>query len=519
MDSLLGNGLPSGWATARLAEIIEVPETVEPASAFRARETFAYISLTGVEPGRITAAETLAPAAAPSRARPRIREGDTLFSCVRVYLEKIVQVPESLDGEVCSTAFAVLRPKLGIDPRYLYWLVRRPEFIMQAEEQQRGNSPPAVQEGELRSFMVPVAPTEEQARIAAVADAAFKEVEAGEAALARAREGLVQFRASLLHAACTGALTAEWRAGDRPAGAGDDLIAAVLEDRKATWTAAERTRRITRGRLVDERAIATRYGAPLAPDVADLPALPDGWRWTSLDALIVSGPQNGLYLPQTAYGDGTPIVRIDDFQDGWARRPNELQRVACDSDVRVTYKLDEQDLVINRVNSMTHLGKMLLVPDDLAGALFESNMMRMRLSRHVNAAYVLAYLQSPSGRGRLIADAKWAVNQASINQTDVRRTPIPLPPRAEQDEIASRVQDALKTAVELRAEIDGGAAATTSLRQSVLHAAFTGRLVPQDPADEPAAALLARLRAAPATTRRPRKRGAAAQRELIETRA
>lgn len=57
----------------------------------------------------------------------------------------------------------------------------------------------------------------------------------------------------------------------------------------------------------------------------------------------------------------------------------------------------------------------------------------------------------------------------------------------------------------------------SSLRQSILHAAFTGRLVPQDPADEPAAALLARLRAAPATTRRPRQRRATAQPDLIET--
>jgi len=166
---------------------------------------------------------------------------------------------------------------------------------------------------------------------------------------------------------------------------------------------------------------------------------------------------------------------------------------------------------------MTHLGKALLVPDDLVGALFESNMMRMHLSRHVSAAFVLAYLQSPAGRSRLIADAKWAVNQASINQTDVRRTAIPLPPRLEQDEIASRVMEGLRAAAELLSEIDAEANSTAALRQSILHAAFTGRLVPQDPADEPAAALLARLRAAPAAARRPRARRIATQPDLIGT--
>ncbi len=61
------------------------------------------------------------------------------------------------------------------------------------------------------------------------------------------------------------------------------------------------------------------------------------------------------------------------------------------------------------------------------------------------------------------------------------------------------------------------AESAAQLRQSILHAAFTGRLVPQDSADEPAPALLARLRATPTTMRRPRQRRAAAQPDLIET--
>jgi type I restriction enzyme S subunit len=245
--------------------------------------------------------------------------------------------------------------------------------------------------------------------------------------------------------------------------------------------------------------------------------LPLGWVWTSLDSLIVSGPQNGLYLPQTAYGDGTPIVRIDDFQDGWVRNQQDLRLVKCGSDAQATYSLEKDDLVINRVNSMTHLGKALLVSDELGGALFESNMMRMRLSCHVNPAFVLAYLQSPAGRSRLIADAKWAVNQASINQTDVKRTVIPLPPRAEQDEIASRVIAALRGVAELHKEIDADVSSAATLRHSILQAAFSGRLALQDPTDEPASTLLARLRGMQAASRRTSARRSSMQPDLIET--
>jgi type I restriction enzyme S subunit len=90
---------------------------------------------------------------------------------------------------------------------------------------------------------------------------------------------------------------------------------------------------------------------------------------------------------------------------------------------------------------------------------------------------------------------------------------VPIPPLSEIEAIVRALDNVQREALEpLDAMPDG-----TTLRQSILHAAFTGRLVAQDPADEPAAALLARLRAAPTATRRPRQRRATAQPDLIET--
>ena len=97
--------------------------------------------------------------------------------------------------------------------------------------------------------------------------------------------------------------------------------------------------------------------ADALPDTADLPSLPQSWVWASLDALIAQGPQNGLYLPATKYGTGTPILRIDDYQIGWHRPRAELNLVSVEADDKATYSLRAGDLVINRVNSMTHLGQ------------------------------------------------------------------------------------------------------------------------------------------------------------------
>jgi type I restriction enzyme S subunit len=248
----------------------------------------------------------------------------------------------------------------------------------------------------------------------------------------------------------------------------------------------------------------------VAPDTTDVPLLPNGWCWTNLDALIVGGPQNGIYLHSTLYGRGVEILRIDDFQNGWTRPREEFKRVEASEDAIAIYALHRRDLVINRVNSMTHLGKCCLVADGFAGVLFESNMMRLEIAEATDATFVELYMRSEAGRRRLTKDAKWAVNQASINQEDVKRTPFPLPPLREQDAIVEAVEDQLSVIDHLEAELNAKLTSAQTLRQSILRDAFSGKLVAQDPNDEPASELLKRI----AAEREQRAREAAAAKRL-----
>jgi type I restriction enzyme S subunit len=168
----------------------------------------------------------------------------------------------------------------------------------------------------------------------------------------------------------------------------------------------------------------------------------------------------------------------------------------------VKYAVHANDLVINRVNSPSHIGKCLLVPAELCPAVFESNMMRITISPNINPSWVSLYLRTDAGKARLIADAKWAVNQVSINQTDVVTTPVPVPPLKEQDEIVRRVEVLSK----LADSIDRGLAAATlraeRLTRAVLAKAFRGELVPTEAQlarqegreYEPASVLLERIK-------------------------
>ena len=126
--------------------------------------------------------------------------------------------------------------------------------------------------------------------------------------------------------------------------------------------------------------------------------------------------------------------------------------------------------------------------------MFESNMMRLQLSKFINDIFAVIYLRSSLGRSQLISNAKWAVNQASINQKDVSNTPI-IPPLVEQQVIAEKVESSLSLTYQIEKSIENDLKRAIRLRQSILKRAFEGKLVPQDPGDEPASMLLERIRA------------------------
>ena len=344
------------------------------------------------------------------------------------------------------------------------------------------------------STTVPVLlpPAAEQNRIADVLDELFSDLDAGVAALERVRDKLKLYRASVLKAAVEGTLTADWREEHPEGEPASELLKRILDERRRRWE-ADQLRKFEQQGKTPTKNWKTKYKEPVALDTADLPVLPKSWRWSNLDTVTVKGPQNGLYLPSKRYGEGTEILRIDDFQNDWVRPRGNLKKVQAEEDALETYALQVDDLVINRVNSLTHLGKCVIITEQLSGILFESNMMRAKLTTTCDAKYLQYYLHSDSGRRRLTQDAKWAVNQASINQQDVKKTPIPVPPLAEQEAIVEIVEGQLSVVNYLESEVEAKLQNAQALRQAILRHAFTGKLVPQNPNDEPASELLKRI--------------------------
>lgn len=169
-----------GWREISLGDICEKTETVDPRKA--PEEEFDYVDVSSVSNETFTIRETqrLLGADAPSRARRQIRSGDILFATIRPTLQRIAQVPEYLDGQVCSTGYIVLRPKPDLGARFLMHALFRPDFMAAMETLQSGASYPAVTDKQVRSQKIPLPSLQEQQRIVAVLDEAFE-------GLARAR--------------------------------------------------------------------------------------------------------------------------------------------------------------------------------------------------------------------------------------------------------------------------------------------------------------------------------------------
>ncbi|TDR15505.1 restriction endonuclease subunit S [Marinomonas communis] len=231
--------------------------------------------------------------------------------------------------------------------------------------------------------------------------------------------------------------------------------------------------------------------------------LTGGWRESNklplpqdikLGQIICEGPQNGLYKAQSFYGEGVRIIRIDGFYDGEIVDWSKVKRLSLEDSEYFRWKLETGDILVNRVNSIEYLGKSAIVRELPEPTVFESNIMKFKVNPDTaNPEYIVRFLCSSTGLSELRSNAKLAVNQASINQQDIKNCSIYLPALQEQTEIVRLVDQYFAFADTIEAQVQKAQQRVDKLTQSILAKAFRGKLVPQDPNDEPADELLKRI--------------------------
>ncbi len=202
--------------------------------------------------------------------------------------------------------------------------------------------------------------------------------------------------------------------------------------------------------------------------------IPKSWKVVPLGSLFSRQPTNGLYRPQSDYGQGTLILRIDDFSNEGDIVTSASNRVDVGKADCERFGLTKDDIVLNRVNSLSHLGKAALIGDIEEPMVFESNMMRFRVDEErLRSAFAFRVLNCTVCKSQIIAMAKRAVAQSSVNQGDVGRLLIPLPPDVKiQDEIL-----AIFSALEAKSAVHARTReALADLFRTLLHQLMTGKI-------------------------------------------
>ena len=201
--------------------------------------------------------------------------------------------------------------------------------------------------------------------------------------------------------------------------------------------------------------------------------VPESWEVVELGTLFEKQPQNGIYKHKRDYGSGTQILRIDDFSNDGDIVTKAGNLVTLSRSEIETYGLEPGDIVINRVNSLSHLGKTALIGAFGDEMVFESNMMRFSVDEsQILKEYVFKFLNSPLTKKQIIGTAKRAVAQSSINQGDVKSIIIPNPSLQEQHEIV----DALSFTEAKIAHSTDKAHVLKDLFHNLLHELMTAKI-------------------------------------------
>ena len=325
------------------------------------------------------------------------------------------------------------------------------------------------------------------------------------------------YRVSVLKAAVEGKLTEDWRAQHPDTEPASVLHERILAERRRKWEEDQNAKFAQAGKQ-SPKGWKEKYQEPNLPDTSELPSLPTTWRWVRLDA--IAGIEGGITKDSkrtcTATTRVVPYLRVANVQRGFLDL-REVKTIAANGSEIEALRLMRGDVLFTEGGDRDKLGRGWVWNEEIEVCIHQNHIFRARLLLGLVEPKLVSYHGNSFGQEWFTKTGKQTTNLASINKGILSRFPVPLPPLAEQRQIIAETEWRLSIVDETQAQVEANLKRAARLRQGILKRAFEGRLVPQDPTDEPADQLLAGIRqrresasgsgnGRPATSRRVRPR-------------
>lgn len=250
--------------------------------------------------------------------------------------------------------------------------------------------------------------------------------------------------------------------------------------------------------LVRRLKVAAAESALRPPGMQTKGAFATDWTLGPLGALVEEGPSNGWSPKSGPDAEGALTLKLTATTSGKLRLDEAaVKRIYEKPALDSSYWLRDGDLLIQRANSLEHVGAAAIFDGPDNTYIYPDLMMRLRFSDALLTRIVWYQLNSPSTRQYLRDRATGtAGNMPKISGSTIRQMPIAIPPRALWAQIVKTLDAAFARAARLESEAARARELLNRLEAAILTKAFKGELVPQDPSDEPASVLLERIKVA-----------------------
>nr|MBA3924273.1 restriction endonuclease subunit S [Nostocaceae cyanobacterium] len=454
--------LPQHWITTTIGEVIVDAVQREPDND----ENFCYIDISSInrETKRISNPKQMLGQHVPSRARKVVQSGDVLVSLTRPNLNAVALVPENLDGQIASTGFDVLRA-VNIDPRWLFYLVQTIDFVESMSGLVQGVLYPAIRSKDVRAFKVPLAPSDEQKRIANKLDSLLARVNACRKRLDHVPRILQRFRQAVLAAATSGKLTKDWRAENEALGSVDGIEEELTD-----------------------------FNFKDAACFGDF-RFPTSWNVSQLGEIaeIVAGITKDSKKQAPTDGE-LPYLRVANVQRGFLDL-SEIKTIRVPQDRVEELLLNRGDILFNEGGDIDKIGRGWVWNGEIERCTFQNHVFRVRLYNELFEPKFFSWYGNSRGANYFLSVGKQTTNLASINKSLLSALPVVIPPAAEQQEIVRLVDLLFACADRLEARHRNAFRQVEQTTSALLSTAFRGELIPQDPNDEPASVLLEKIQA------------------------
>lgn len=490
--------LPPGWAKTTLGEIVTPTRPRHSPADY----DLPFIGMEHIEAHSMRLLGTV-PCRMMSSSAVHFYPNDVLYGRLRPYLNKVYR--PDFEG-LCSAEFIVLTENAAISARFLQYFLNSTAFVAFASHLNEGDRP-RVDYTQISAYPINLPPLSEQTRIVEEIETQFSRLDTGVAALKRIQVNLKRYRAAVLKTACEGKLVSTEaelaRQEARDYEAADVLLQRILKERRERWEAEQLAKLEAQGKLPLSDTWKTKYAEPSAPDTSELPALPEGWCWATIETIgnVVTG-----FTPPTSqqefFGGDIPFFKPTDLEQGYNVR---LSRQTLTREGAKVGRLLKANAVlvtcIGATIGKTGFSRVLCTTNQQINAIEMAEF-------SVLPEWCYWYIISPESQKKIVADAS-ATTLPIINKSKFEGLPFPIPPQAEQERIVAEVERRLSVVEETEKLVAANMKRAERLRQALLQRAFSGKLVPQDPNDEPASVLLERVRAERETAapkRKPAKR-------------